>query len=201
MDLLKAKDKDELLNDLMWLREPLEWSYEPGRLVVVPKEKTDFFRPYQGEGKDNACFLYSKISGDFTAEAHIRARHVDFADAGALMIRVHEELWAKACVERSPIGEVNVVTVVTNRFSDDCNSEILEKPECFVRVSRRGNVFGIQYSLDGIIWRFVRTFGLPVPDEIMVGLVAQAPFTGGGHAEFSAFSLREGGVEDLRSGV
>ena len=201
MDLLKAKDTDGLLKNMEWMHEPAEWSYGPGRLVVVPKAKTDFFRPYHGEGKDNACFLYSKISGDFTATAHIHAHQVDFADAGALMIRAHEELWAKACVERSPIGEINVVAVVTNRFSDDCNSEILEKPECFMRISRRGNVFGMQYSLDGSRWRFVRTFGLPVPVEIMVGVVAQAPFTGGGHAEFSVFSLKEGGVEDLRSGV
>ena len=201
MDYLRLESKEALLRELNWLKEPEEWSYEPGRLFVVPTAKTDFFRPYQGEGRDNACFLYRNVTGDFTATTHIRAQHADFADAGALMIRSGKDLWAKACVERSPIGDVNVVAVVTNRWSDDCNSELLASPECFIRFTRKGDVFGIQYSLDGTVWRFVRTFGLPVPPDIQVGLVAQAPYTGGGHSEFFTFRIIAGGVEDLRSGT
>lgn len=200
MDVLKVPDTAKLLQTMRWINEPPEWSYEPGRLVVVPKAETDFFRPYAGEGKDNGCLLQKSVEGDFTAVAHIRAHQVDFADAGAMMIRASPAQWAKICVERSPIGEVNVVTVVTNQWSDDCNSELLDSPECFVRISRRSDVFGMQYSLDGKAWRFVRTFGMLMPPKILVGLVAQAPFTGGGHAEFSEFSITAGGVEDLRSG-
>jgi regulation of enolase protein 1 (concanavalin A-like superfamily) len=149
---------------------------------------------------DNACYLFVEMEGDFTLVAEAEAELVGFGDAAAMMVRVKEDLWAKLCLERSPIGDISVVSVVTNGNSDDANNELLESPSCFLRVTRIGDVFGMHYSLDGIVWRFVRTFILEMPDTLMVGIHAQAPFVGGCKVLFKSLELYSTPIEDFRSG-
>ena len=125
---------------------------------------------------------------------------VGFGDAAAMTVRAKDNLWAKLCLERSPIGDVSVVSVVTNVNSDDANNELLKKPSCFLRITRKGDVFGMHYSLDGTVWRFVRTFILDMPETVMVGIHAQAPFMGGCKVLFKSLEMYGVPVEDFRSG-
>jgi hypothetical protein len=192
---------DRTLNDtLQWLNEPPEWRFEDHELIIVPQGETDFFRPYKGEGKDNACLLYTEVTGDFTAVTQAHAHLVGFGDAAAITVRAGEALWAKLCLERSPIGDVAVVSVVTQPWSDDANGELQPDPVCFLRITRKGDVLGMHASRDGETWRFVRTFGMALPARVKVGIHAQAPFGGGCHARFSRFMLSPTPVEDFRSG-
>ena len=186
---------------MTWLREPPEWRFDDrGRLTIVPEAVSDFFRPHGGEPSDNACLLHTQVTGDFTAVTRAEAVLAGFGDAAALTVRANEELWAKLCLECSPIGDVSAVSVVTNAFSDDANGELLERPECFMRVTRKGDVFGMHYSIDGETWRFVRCFALEMPQTVMVGVHAQAPFQGGCRAVFDFLALTDDAVADLRSG-
>jgi len=89
---------------------------------------------------------------------------------------------------------------VTNPWSDDSNSELLTSPECFLRLTRKGDVFGMHYSLDGTKWRFVRTFALELPPTVMVGIHAQAPFTHGCQVVFHSLTISPDPVADFRSG-
>jgi hypothetical protein len=90
--------------------------------------------------------------------------------------------------------------VVTDGSSDDANNELLPRPACQIRITRSGDVFGMHFSLDGRRWRFVRTFGLGMPPEVMVGVHAQAPFVGGARARFRRLELVRAAVADFRSG-
>lgn len=200
MNLFEGCHGRQLADGLAWLEEPPDWRFDTEGLHIVPWAKTDFFRPYQGTPKDNACLLYTEVTGDFTAVTHARAELVGFGDAAALTVRTAPAQWAKLCLERSPIGDISVVSVVTNPWSDDANNEVLPGPECALRITRHGDVFGMHYSLDGKGWRFVRTFGLAMPETVMVGVHAQAPFVGGCHATFSCFELSPQPVMDFRSG-
>ena len=119
----------ESLSELRWLNEPDSWSIDPsdGSITIVPNAATDFFRPLDdldAPANDNCCLLFTEVTGDFTATTHTKATLCDFGDAAALTLRVHESLWAKLCLERSPIGDISLVSVVTNPFSDDANSEV-----------------------------------------------------------------------------
>jgi len=193
--------EDRTLNDaLQWLNEPPEWRFEDQELHIVPQAETDFFRPYKGTAKDNACLLYTEVTGDFTAVTQVQAHLVGFGDAAAITVRVSEAQWAKLCLERSPIGDIAVVSVVTHPWSDDANGELQPGPACFLRITRKGDVLGMHTSLDGKTWRFVRTFGMALPATVKVGIHAQAPFTGGCHARFSRFTVSPTPVEDFRSG-
>lgn len=200
MNLFDGCREKTLANGLAWLNEPPEWGFDEQGLLIVPAAKTDFFRPYQGVPKDNAGLLYAEVTGDFTAVTHARARLVGFGDAAVLTVRAAAAQWAKLCMERSPIGDVSAVSVVTNPTSDDANNELLDTPECYLRITRKGDVFGMHYSLDGTVWRFVRTFGMAMPRTVKVGIHVQAPFVGGCSARFSIFDLSPEPVEDFRSG-
>ena len=200
MNLLVDCNGMTLANDLKWLNEPPEWEFGDTGLRIVPRAPSDFFRPYDGPPNDNCCLLYRETTGDFTATAQVTAQLVDFGDAAALTVRASETQWAKLCLERSPIGEVSLVSVVTNPWSDDSNSEIVTSSECYLRLTRKGNVFGMHYSLDGTKWRFVRTFALELPPRVMVGIHAQAPFTPGCQVVFQSLTVSPDPVGDFRSG-
>ncbi len=189
-----------LANELQWLNEPPEWTFGETGLTIVPLSPSDFFRPYDGAAHDSGCFLYKMSTGDFTITTHTTAELAGFGDAAALMVRASETQWAKLCLERSPIGETSAVSVITNPWSDDANNEIVKSPSCYLRITRTGNVFGMHYSLDGTQWRFVRKFALEMPNEVMVGIVAQAPFTTGCRVVFHSFTISPEPVADFRSG-
>lgn len=200
MNLLADCNGMTLANDLKWLNEPPEWEFGEAGLRIVPSAPSDFFRPYGGPPKDNCCLLYRETSGDFTATTQVTAQLADFGDAAALTVRASETQWAKLCLERSPIGDVSLVSVVTNPWSDDSNNELLTSPGCYLRLTRKGSVFGMHYSLDGIKWRFVRTFALEIPSKAMLGIHAQAPFTPGCQVLFHSLTILPHPVADFRSG-
>ena len=200
MNLLADCNGMTLANNLKWLNEPPQWGFDEVGLRIVPKAPSDFFRPYGSTPKDNCCLLYRETTGDFTATTRVTAQLVDFGDAAALTVRASETQWAKLCLERSPIGQVSLVSVVTNPWSDDSNNELLTSPECFLRLTRKGNLFGMHYSLDGNKWRFVRTFALELPTRVMLGIHAQAPFTPGCQVVFHSLTISPDPVADFRSG-
>ena len=200
MNLFDGCNAQHLENDLAWMNPPQRWSFDKQELRVVAEKGTDFFRPFDREPKDSACLLYRAVRGDFTAVTRVSVKLKGFGDAAAVTVRISEQVWAKLCLERSPIGELNAVSVVTNPWSDDSNGELIKEPECWLRLTRKGNLFGMHYSLNGSRWRFVRAFTVEMPREVLVGVHAQAPFEAGCEALFYSFDLSDQGVEDFRSG-
>ncbi len=117
------------------------------------------------------------------------------------MVR-HDELhWAKICFEKTDFGTTAAVSVVTNGVSDDANGADITVPELWLQMARVEDVFGLQYSLDGLHWRMVRLFMLPVPPAVRVGVVAQCPVGQGATIDFLSFSVEQRTVKDLRAGV
>jgi uncharacterized protein len=201
MNLFASCAGQRLGAGLCWLNEPLVWSFDAdGRLTVEPPAKTDFFRPPGQEARDDACLLHVPALGDFTLTARVAAHLVDFGDAVGLMLRRGPDCWAKLCVERSPVGEVAIVSVVTGPWSDDANGELLARPEAYLRLTRRGELVGMHYSVHGDRWRFVRAFTLGPGGPLAVGLHAQAPFAGGCRGTCDFLRLEAAGVADYRSG-
>lgn len=201
MNLIETIKNRDVPKGFTWLNEPENWSVSDGRLSITPLGETDFFRSPDGlTVNDNACLLSTNIGGDFTAVAHLKANLKAFADAGALMVRSSADKWAKLCLERSPTGDFAVVSVVTEKYSDDCNGELLETAECFLRITRKGKVFGMHHSLDGTTWRFSRTFTRDFGDDVAIGILAQAPIAGGCSVDFDLFRIDKGAVTDFRSG-
>lgn len=201
MNLLSPAAPTPSGGPLEWTCEPPEWHIDSeGRLAVTPAGETDFFRPIDRPGRDNAALYGTPVTGDFTARTYASATLAGFGDAAALTVRAAAEQWAKICIERSPAGEVAIVSVVTDPWSDDANNELLADAAAHLRITRKGDLFGMHYSLDGHIWRFVRAFGMVAPADVNVGVHAQAPFGAGCQAQFDYLEVDAGAVDDFRSG-
>ncbi|WP_051318218.1 DUF1349 domain-containing protein [Cohnella thermotolerans] len=183
---------------LRWMNEPRDWSVRDGRLRMTAPARGDFFNdPGADTVVATAPFLYAAVRGDFVAVARLGVEMAAPCDSGCLMIMADTSNWAKICFEymnRVP----TIVTVVTRSRSDDCNGKAAASDAPYLRAARSGNGFAFHYSDDGANWELVRYFRLDVPDEVKVGLVAQAPFADGCTATFHSFEIRENGAGDVR---
>lgn len=114
--------------------------------------------------------------GDTVLSARVRVstERTTF-DAGALAIWGDRDHWAKLCFEYSPQGQAMVVSVVTNGYSDDCNSILVLQDAVYLRVARAGYGWAFHFSTDGLTWMFVRVFRLAFDGAVRVGFLAQAP--------------------------
>jgi uncharacterized protein len=169
-------------------------------IVMRAPPRTDWFiDPICGSATRTApALVASAPEGDFTLQAQVHAETRDRFDAGALLVHGDDHSWAKLCLERSPDGELMIVSVVTQVTSDDCNGEVVG-PAAWLRVARVDQAFAFHWSADGQRWRFVRLFRLPVR-AVRIGFVAQSPVGEGSAARFGQVALSERRLVDLRDG-
>jgi regulation of enolase protein 1 (concanavalin A-like superfamily) len=202
MDLLQDISTGGL-GALNWTHEPSHWDPLPGGGVrVFAPEKVDYFQDPRGRGsRDSAPFLWVMAEGDFVAQLHVQPTFRSTYDAGCLMVRHSAQLWAKLCFENTDLGTHAIVSVVTDGLSDDANGVDLDVPNVWLQIARQGEVLAMHYALDGVQWRMVRLFALPLPPRVQVGLVAQSPSGPGTTVDFFQFALERSGPKDLRSGV
>lgn len=203
MNLLAGLTPDALAARLLtWDHPPQRWEPLPGsglRVHVPPR--VDYFQSPAGtHAADNAPFLWANAAGDFVAQAHVQPTWATQYDAGALMVRSSARQWAKLCYEATDFGTHAVVSVVTREVSDDANGVNLTTPDVWLQLFRKGDVFGMHYSLDGASWQMVRLFRLETPAAVKVGLVAQCPAGPGTLIDFLSFAVEPRSVKDLRAG-
>lgn len=143
----------------------------------------------------------ANVSGDFTLSAYVEADTAKEYDSGVLLVWASDKVWAKICVEQDPQGNQRLVSVVTTGVSDDANGPFLERAAAYLRVTRKGDVFGLHASQDGKEWDLLRYFGLGVAnsDRIAVGILAQSPSGPGCEARFSELTFTTQTTPDLRS--
>ena len=119
-------------------------------LVLTCPTKTDFFiDPAGGPAKGNAPFLYREVIGDMTMSVKVTPGFTETYDAGGLFIMADADVWVKLAFEQTDLGHTAVVSVVTNRLSDDANGLPLHDAYAWLQVVRKGKVFAMYYSPDG----------------------------------------------------
>jgi regulation of enolase protein 1 (concanavalin A-like superfamily) len=189
--------------ELAWLRDPVAWSVDAGdRLTIQAGPVTDWFSdPAGAQPKDDAPMaLFPSADQEFTLSARVQVAFAATYDAGALLVRAHDDLWAKLCFEYSPQGQPMAVSVVTRGVSDDCNSAQIEGGSVFLRITRRAAIFAFHYSLDGRLWQLVRYFTLGDAPHLSAGFSAQSPTGSGCAATFSQIRYSPTAVTDFRNG-
>ena len=190
--------------ELSWLRDPVAWRVDAGdQLTIHAGPVTDWFSdPSGAQPKDDApSALFTSADQEFTLSARIQVAFAATFDAGALLVRVGDDLWAKLCFEYSPQGHPMIVSVVTRGVSDDCNSTQIGSDIVFLRITRRGLIFAFHYSLDGRLWQLVRYFTLGAAPSLSVGFCAQSPTGSGCAVVFSQIRYSPTAVSDLRGGA
>jgi len=189
---------------------PLEWinghglaeTPAPGALVVTAAAGADWSNDAFGGPHQHAASLLGFVaSGDFSlsGRARVITERTTF-DAAVLAIWGDKDHWAKLCFEYSPQGEAMVVSVVTNEYSDDCNSTLVHDDYVYLRIVRAGSGWAFHSSADGREWSFVRVFRLAFDGPVSVGFLAQAPMGDKCVVEFEDVAYSTTVPADFRDG-
>jgi len=189
---------------------PLDWVTGGGRaemaaddtLVVTAAAGSDWTNDaFDGPRQHEAALLGFVPVGEFSlsVRARVLTERTTF-DAAVLAVWGDSDHWAKLCFEFSPQGQAMVVTVVTNGYSDDCNSSVITDESVYLRVVRTGGGWAFHCSADGVSWTFVRVFHLAWDGPVSVGFLAQAPLGERCDAEFTKTAYSTAVPADLRDG-
>jgi len=155
---------------------------------------------------DAATFMTPAPGGDFQLSATVNVEFGDTFDAGVLLLRASEKVWAKLCFEYSPDGEPMVVSVVNKgKTSDDANAFVVAGSSVELRISRKDNVYSFHAALEKNRWIFIRAFSFDeitqtTIDQMTVGFMAQSPNGVGCRVEFCNISLSNTSLTHLRDG-
>jgi uncharacterized protein len=201
---MTGADSDRLgLDDvpfaLEWLRPPAGWDAEPSRLVVSAPARTDWFiDPISARPVRTAPVLVgTPPPGDYTWEAHVVLHGNELFDAAGLFVYADDDHWAKLAVEVTAAGPT-IVSVVTDTFSDDCNSTVLGQRSARLRLARVGEAIAFHAS-DGGGWELVRVFRPPTGAP-RIGFICQAPTGTGCSGVFDAVAFAARSLSDIRDG-
>lgn len=167
---------------------------------LVANPNTDFICKYKEYIKDEASFFYTEKTGDFTIKGKVETKGSFTYDAAFLMVRETKTRWIKLAVELGVDKACNVVSVITDNWSDDANGELIPSNECWLRITRKGDFWGLHYSMDGNKWRFVRCFGLDLSPAVKVGFGIQAPFGDNCEGRIDFITLTNESIKDFRDG-
>ena len=74
---------------------------------------------------------FIKKEGNFTIQADVISNGSNDFDAVFLMVRQDKMKWIKLAVELGVDKRYNVVTVITDKWSDDANGELLTSNEVY----------------------------------------------------------------------
>ncbi|MCL2377872.1 MAG: DUF1349 domain-containing protein [Defluviitaleaceae bacterium] len=194
------------INSFKWLNKS-ELNTDGDKLTIAAPPLSDFFNspvPENGVFKapqGNAPFLYTDVDGDFVIRVKVKPDFKAIYDAACIMVIQDENLWLKAAYEKSDFNTTAVVSVVTNKVSDDANGCNLTADSIWLQVARVGCNFAVHYSLDGEKFDMVRLCMLPTENTVKVGIEAQSPTGQGGDHEFSGLSIEKRSISNLRAGV
>lgn len=190
-----------------WINESTLTPIDKG-IIIEATPRSDFFNnngsssetSISPETLSNAPFYYTDVSGDFVMNVKVSHNFKDTYDSASIMVMQDFQVWAKACFEKTDFDTNAVVSVVTNKTSDDANGPNIVGDSAWLQITRVDNVFAFHYSVDGETYDMLRFFTLPVEKTIKVGFLAQAPTGQGGERFYKHFSLQQKTVENIRIG-
>src|SRR5688572_29345478 len=131
------------------------------KLTLTSAAKRDNFRDPNGKLSNNtAPVLLAAVDNKkpFTLTARITPTFLETYDAGALYIRVKDDLWLKMALEMDERRRTRMVTVRTTGTSDDNNHEAISERGVHMKISSDTQTVGFYFSLDNQSWHLIRLF-------------------------------------------
>jgi len=192
-----------LPNALRWQGIPQNWSVDShGNLSITAGQKTDwFFDPGGSVNVLNAPALLTTVKRPCMLKALVTSEAASTFDAAVLTVYQADDYWAKLCFERSPQGQLMIVSVVTKGTSDDCNSIPINEQSVYLRLSVLEKAYAFHYSLDNSTWNLVRYFTLGERKSTEIGFLSQSPTGEGCTSTFSEIIFLPQPLSDIRSGA
>ena len=168
---------------------------------MIAPGKTNLFNSPGGDYyKQDAPMLLFHPDRNFLFSVKVDADLKEVYDVAALVLYQNNDVWAKLCFENSVNKEATVVSVVTKRYSDDCNSTKISQKYIYLAVSKRGNEFSFHYSTDNKNWNLVRHFRIDFDEhELMVGFAVHGSRGKRFSAEFSNIKYSDKALGNMRT--
>jgi uncharacterized protein len=182
------------LTQFHWIYSPKRFDLSADRLTLFTDPDTDYWqRTYYGFQHDNApAFLTTVSELEFSFTVKTKWSPVKRFDQCGVMLYQDADNWFKASVEYENSHESKLGSVVTNLgYSDWATTNISSaQNEMTYRLSRRGQDFCIENSLDGLTFNQMRIFHMHQPlTSVNIGVYACSPLDGSMQAVFSTFTL------------
>jgi len=187
---------------LHWKNQPADWAVSAtDELTIVSGRKTNWFvNPMRGRLEDSLPLLLFKPADEFVLTAKVKVGFKASWDAGGLVIRANDELWGKFCFEYSVKKEPMVVSVVTRKISDDCNSMVIPGDEIYFRLAKVGQAIFFFASREGRAWDVIRSFTFGQQPDLEIGFFSQSPVGEGCTAVFSDITYSPAPIKNLFDG-
>ncbi len=187
---------------LHWKNQPADWNLGTAdELTIVSARKTNWFvNPLHGRVEDNLPLLLFKPDEEFVLTAKVKVGFKASWDAGGLVVRSSDEVWGKFCFESSVKKEPMVVSVVTHKYSDDCNSMVIAGDAVYYRLAKVGQAIFFYASEDGRVWNMVRSFTFGPHPDLEIGFFSQSPVGEGCTAVFSEIAYSPTPIKNLFEG-
>ena len=167
---------------LRWLNEPWEWSGDPSALTVHASPGTDFWRTtHYGFVRDNGHVAWLPLDGDGQVSLRFGGEFSAQYDQAGLMLRVDEETWIKAGIERAEGRDW--LSVVATRGVSDWSRQPAPPPDAegyWELIARRAGD-AVDLSCAG---EPIRLAPLPPDVPVMAGAMCAAPDGPGFTARF-----------------
>lgn len=180
----------------LWINPPSRFEITADTLTIHTDPVTDYWqRTYYDFRHDNApAFVFPVSQAEFSFSVKTRWSPVKLFDQCGVILYLDKDNWFKASVEYDNERYSRLGSVVTNLgYSDwattDTDSALTEM---HYRLSRRGQDFLIENSLDGVNYKQMRIFHMhKVVDAVNIGVYACSPLDCSMPAVFSDFVLGE----------
>jgi len=175
-----------------WINQPPKFEINHNRLLIETEPGTDLWqRTYYGFQNDNAPAFLTKLGGDFSFEVKTEFEEAGFMyDQCGVLLYIDNENWVKISVEYENEQFSRLGSVVTNLgYSDWATTDVPSGiSEMWYRLSRRGQDFYIENSIDGIFYRQMRMFHMhKTVTDVKVGVYACSPLKSSFNAVFAEF--------------
>jgi regulation of enolase protein 1 (concanavalin A-like superfamily) len=163
----------------------IEVKYDSVVTITAPGKTNLFNNPSGSHNKQDASMLLFYPDSNFVFKAKIKADLKEVYDVAALVLYQNKELWAKLCYEYSAEKKATVVSVVTKKYSDDCNSVEIPGNYIYYAIVKKGDEFSFHYSIDNVNWHLVRHFRMKFNNDLRVGFAVHCSKSDLFSAEFS----------------
>lgn len=180
-----------------WIREPKNYNITENKIFITTEPYTDLWqKTYYHFINDNAPLLVMEIEEEyfsFTVKVDFTNSKVRFDQSG-IIVYLDSENWIKGSIEYENDLYQHLGSVVTNNgYSDWATTEISSSiKSMYYRLSRRGNDYLIENSIDGVKFQQMRICHLHKGEKkIKFGIYACSPENSSFETIFSEMSLTE----------
>lgn len=185
------------LQTFTWTRQPQQYTVSEDRITITTEPGTDLWqRTYYHFRNDNAPVLQTQTDEQYFSFI-VKTEFSDSShrfDQCGVALYLDSENWLKASIEYENGEYQHLGSVVTNHgYSHWATVNIpATTKHMWYRLSRRGQDFRIENSLDGTNWEQMRICHLAeAPETISFGVYACSPEDSSFTAVFTDFELTE----------